>query len=288
MTDRARSTAPGVRLQRVLADAGVAARRTCERLIEQGRVSVNGEVVRTLPAFVDPRRDRIVVDGEVIARGGGRTGPATGKADVLVERKLYIMLNKPPRVLTTLSDPGGRTTVADLVRHPSEARLYPVGRLEYHDAGLVLMTNDGELANRLTHARFGTPRTFHVLAKGRLDSPFVAALGPGLQTKLSRIVREAGVGRPGRIEVGRVASHKVDDERARDRTMLQVTLHPGKHPPLEDLFGEAGVKISKVVQVGLGPLMLKAVAPGDWRELDRQEIAALKRSVGLGRAGRGS
>ena len=286
MKQQAGTAKTGIRLQRVLADAGVAARRACERLIEEGRVTVNGEVVRTLPVFVHPKRDRIVVDGEVISRGGGRTNPDGGDKPVRLARKVYVMLNKPPRVLTTASDPGGRTTVADLVKHPTETRLFAVGRLDYHDAGLVLMTNDGDMANRLTHARYGATRTYHVMVKGRLDEAFVNDLGPGLQAKLVRAVKElGGGGRPGKIEVRRVARHKTEDERAKDKTVLEVTLHAGKHVGLEELFGAAGVKVAKIIQVGVGPLVLKGVMPGDWRELDRQELFTLKRATGLAHAG---
>ncbi|MGH7130471.1 MAG: pseudouridine synthase [Phycisphaerales bacterium] len=284
MKQQAGAANTGIRLQRVLADAGVAARRACERLIEEGRVTVNGEVVRTLPVFVHPKRDRIVVDGEVISRGGGRTNPDGGDKPVRVARKVYVMLNKPPRVLTTASDPGGRTTVADLVKHPTETRLFAVGRLDYHDAGLVLMTNDGDMANRLTHARYGATRTYHVMVKGRLDEAFVNDLGPGLQAKLARAVKEIG-GRPGKIEVRRVARHKTEDERAKDKTVLEVTLHAGKHVGLEELFGAAGVTVAKIIQVAVGPLVLKGVTPGDWRELDRQELFTLKRATGAAHTG---
>src|SRR5690606_13551855 len=159
------STAPPhlERLQRVMADAGVASRRACEELIARGAVEVNGEVVTELPIFVDPREDRILVEGRPLPKRGGG------------DRNIYIMLNKPERTLTTVTDErefggegGGRRTVMDLVDHPARARLFPVGRLDYATRGLVLLTNDGELANKLTHPRYGVHKTYEAVVKGVL------------------------------------------------------------------------------------------------------------------------
>jgi 23S rRNA pseudouridine2605 synthase len=148
---------PRVRLQRVLADAGVAARRRCEQLIEEGRVEVNGEVRSSLPVFVDPTRDLITVDGKAIARQ-----PSRGV------RFTYIVMHKPPRTLCTSADEPeiGRVTVLDLVDHPAKSRLFPVGRLGWNESGLVLLTNDGEMANRLSHPRYGVPKVYLAAVKG--------------------------------------------------------------------------------------------------------------------------
>jgi len=126
----------GPRLQKVLADLGVASRRSCEELIEAGSVTVNGELVRALPAWVNPDEDRIEVDGQVVNRNR--------------ERLIYVMLHKPRGTVSTNRDPEGRTRAIDLVQHPDNPRLYPVGRLDIDSSGLLLLTNDGDLTNRLT------------------------------------------------------------------------------------------------------------------------------------------
>jgi pseudouridine synthase len=210
--------APGERLQRVLADAGIASRRACEELIRRGHVSVNGRVVTDLPAFADPVRDRIEVDGRPLKRPRavrpphlaglptrGRDTSANSRphddANLVGTRHVYVMLFKPARVLTSLADtpqpgmeidPGeleaaGRTTIADLVQHPSAPRLYPVGRLGFHASGLVLLTNDGDLAHRLSHASFGVTKTYRVWARG-LMTPQQAN---ELQETLGRVIRSA-------------------------------------------------------------------------------------------------
>jgi 23S rRNA pseudouridine2605 synthase len=305
--DKPRPT--GVRLQRLLAEAGVAARRQCEQLIADGRVSVNGQVVTHLPVFVDPRHDRIAVDSTIITKGT-RNRPApvqndreldaapdsgseiiddesdTGDDDVDFEsaaqalgvRKRYLLVNKPPRVMTTTKDPGERTTIMDLVQHPFAERLYPVGRLEYNHAGLVLVTNDGALANRLSHPRFGVPRVYHVMVKQVLDAAFVADLERGLRAKMIRFARNTN-SRSGRLDLRLLAVPRASDDRALDKTLLEVTLTPGKHQSIDDLFAEAGIKVTRVVQVGLGPLTLKGVAPANWRELDRYEMQALRKAL---------
>jgi len=144
----------GERIQKVLARAGIGSRRHCEELVEQGQVRVNGRVVDELPAWVDPMADDIVVNGRPVPKA---------------ERHVYVMLYKPRNTLSTLSDPDHRRTVADLVQHPSVDRLYPVGRLDYDTMGLLLMTNDGELANRLTHPRYGVHKTYRAVVKGAVS-----------------------------------------------------------------------------------------------------------------------
>ena len=154
---------PLVRLQRLMADAGVAARRTCEAFITQGKVEVNGKLSMKLPIFVDPRHDKVTVSGRLlaIARDGRKRVGGAGPV-----RPIYVMLHKPARVMTTTSDDGGRTTVMELIQIPGNPRIFPVGRLDFHASGMVLLTNDGELANRLSHARYNVPRTYQLTLKG--------------------------------------------------------------------------------------------------------------------------
>lgn len=258
-----------VRLQRLMADAGVASRRKCEELIERGAVEVNGSPVSRLPVFVNPQTDKVTVEGRPLRlTSAGR--PA--------ERRLYIMVNKPAGYVCSTADQFGRATVLDLVQHPAGVRLYPVGRLEFDSVGLVLLTNDGELTDRLTHARHGAAKTYHVTVKGVLDDGYIADLERGLNTKGRRAAEMAG-GRAGEFKVthaGRLTAGSRGD-RSADRTVLEITVRAGKHRHLDDLLGEAGLKVAKIEQVALGPLALKGLAVGAWRELTRDELADLRR-----------
>ena len=144
-----------VRIQKVMAGLGVASRRACEQMVADGMVSVNGTVVLTLPVLVDPLHDRIEIDGRPLPQMTARG-----------ERTIHVMLYKPRHTVTTASDPEGRRTVTELVEHPSGVRLYPVGRLDFDTMGLVLLTNDGDLANKLTHPRFGIEKTYRAIVRG--------------------------------------------------------------------------------------------------------------------------
>lgn len=299
------AAATGVRLQRVMADAGVAARRACEQMIEAGRVSVNGEVVNRLPVFVDPARDRVAVDGRVL-RAHGQTGAgqvrAGGRA---ASGRVYVMLHKPERVMTTLRDDGGRTTVADLVKRDGPERLFPVGRLDFHASGLVLLTNDGELANRLTHARYGVPKTYHLSVRGGVSAEQLAAINtelgyeppvaPGFTASGHAAPTPAAAAAPppaivwSRAE-GAPDRAGADEQRAmgKAKTVVRVTVTPRRYLNLPDLFLRCGLSVIKVVQVGvggIGGLEMKGLAVGAWRELTREEARALRVSAGLDEPG---
>jgi 23S rRNA pseudouridine2605 synthase len=210
MTESRKQTDGGrVRLQRVMADAGVAARRVCERLIEEGRVRVNGEVVRRLPVFVDPENDVIEVNGQRV-RGA--------------QRRVYLMLNKPEGVLVSGADEPGldRPTILNLVNHPAAPRLFPVGRLDLDTTGLVLLTNDGELANRLTHPRYGVTKTYHAVVRGGLADADIAAIGQKLRALTQRAAMEAGVA-PRSVGAPEIAIVKRED----GRTLLEISLREG-------------------------------------------------------------
>ncbi|MCL4220989.1 MAG: pseudouridine synthase [Phycisphaerales bacterium] len=252
----------GERLQRVLADAGVASRRECERLIESGAVEVNGEVVTQLPVFVNPEDDRILVEGRPIRREP--------------ERKLYILLNKPSRTLTTNADEPGsdRRTVIDLVDHPQKSRLFPVGRLDYDTTGLLLLTNDGDLANQLTHPRYGVPKTYRAVVKGTIEDDAVAELERGIFLADRKAGRTLGASRTAHVEVRVV-------RREHQRTTLELTLREGRNRQVRRLLAAVGYPVKSLERVGMGPLSLKGVARGHWRELDRHEIRALKRAAAV-------
>jgi len=254
-------------------------------------VSVNGKVVKGLPAFVDPEKDRIVADGRPVARQR--------------PRPIYIMVNKPARVLTTAADEPGmeRTTVLDLVDHPAKPRLFPVGRLDYDTMGLVLLTNDGAMANGLTHPSYGVPKTYRVEVKGVLDvmaamrvqkalvkelrraDRYVGRVVPGAASKAeahaaggaplepAHIAAPGGLsGAAGRVELA-IAGYE------EDRTVLLITLREGRSGSIGKMLSLAGCPVKKLERTAIGPLQLTAVARGRWRELERPEVHALKAAV---------
>ncbi|MGQ0627506.1 MAG: pseudouridine synthase, partial [Phycisphaerales bacterium] len=282
----------GVRLQRVLAAAGVAARRVCERLIEEGKVEVNGRVVRTLPAFVDPARDSIVVNGRTIPRVRG-TGSGAKRPSVtaLGGRLLYIMLYKPPRVVSTTAE-DERTTIMDLVNHPAVKsaenpmgqRIFPVGRLDFHTAGMVLLTSDGELANRLTHPRYGVRKTYEALVRGTCDDAFIADLARGLNLKQARAAVEAG--KRQRIGGGEAGITVTVKERRESKTLLEISFLEAGERPLGDMLNEAGLPVTRLMRTMIGPLPLRGVVAGGWRELERGEIRMLRAAAALEEGGK--
>jgi pseudouridine synthase len=268
-----------VRIQRFMADAGVASRRACEALIEEGRVVINGEKITELPLFVVPGEDRIEVDGDPLRvhfAARPTTNPkARSTKSVAGERLVYVMLHKPRNTVTTVYDPDGRRTVIDLVEHPSGVRLYPVGRLDYDTMGLVLMTNDGELANRLTHPRYGVHKTYRAVVKGRIEESSLAELEEGVFLAQRKEGRTEGAKRTAHVKMSIV---KRDDT----RTLLELTLEEGRNRQVRRMLAKVGHPVKKLTRVGMGPLKLTKVALGEWRELTRDEISTLKKAAGGG------
>lgn len=250
----------GPRLQKVLAEAGVGSRRACEELIEQGHVRVNGHLVSTLPAWVDPATDHITVDGKRIKTH---------------EPHVYIMLFKPRGFVTTTDDPEGRPHVLNLVEHPSKARLYPVGRLDMDSSGLLLLTNDGELANRLMHPRHEMHKTYEVLVSGALEEADVRKLESGIFLNEHRVSKgeRAGV----RTSPSRLKLKKRD----RDRTLLTMQLKEGRNRQIRRMMAKFGHNVKKLRRVQMGPLKLRGLQPGQWRELTTAELTAVRRAAGL-------
>ncbi len=251
-----------VRLHKALANAGLASRRACEDLIARGAVAVNGEVVVRSPVWVNPAVDRVTIDGKAV-----RLAP---------DRLVYVMLYKPRNTVTTLEDPDGRRTVASLVEHPSGERLYPVGRLHYDTMGLLLMTNDGELANRLTHPRYEVEKTYRAVVKGVLDDDRVESIRLGLQKSDRRPNGSAGESREHgpRSEVSVI-------RRESTRTIIDITLREGGNLQVRQMLADVGCPVRKLVRIRLGPLTLKGVPLGAWRELTSAEVQALRWSAGL-------
>lgn len=249
----------GERLQRYLADAGVAARRACEEFIAEGRVSVNGDIIDWLPAWVDPDSDLVRVDGNAVSAGA---------------RHIYVMLNKPSKTLTTAADEPGmdRRTVIDLVDHPSAGRLFAVGRLDYDTLGMLLLTNDGWLANRLTHPRYGVTKTYHAVVKGALTDEDVARIADGVYLAERRAGQTVGAKRTARVQL---SIHRRD----RDRTTLCVTLKEGRNRQVRRMLAAVGCPVKRLERISMGPLKLKGLRRGEWRELDRREVEQLRRAV---------
>ncbi|MCA9286324.1 MAG: rRNA pseudouridine synthase [Phycisphaerales bacterium] len=245
----------GPRLQRVLADAGIASRRECEDLIRAGVVTVNDEVVDSLPAWVDPARDRILVDGRPVRRK--------------LEKFVYVMLHKPRGVVSTNRDPQGRPRAIDLVDHPSGARLFPVGRLDLDSSGLLLLTNDGELANRLTHPRYEVHKGYEVMVAGRLEEEDAKRLEAGIFLPERDPERSRRTAR----------SHLVVLRRERDRTLLYMELREGRNRQIRRLMLRLGYPVKKLRRVQMGPLKLKGLGVGGWRELTAPELVLLRRAA---------
>jgi 23S rRNA pseudouridine2605 synthase len=230
------------RLQKILARAGVASRRGAERVILEGRVTLNGEPVRELGTKADLGRDDVRVDGV-------RVRPP--KAAV------YLLLNKPKGVVTTRHDPEGRTTVMALV--PAVAGLFPVGRLDVTTEGLILLTNDGAFAERVSHPRYEVPRVYEAKVRGLPDPRTLERLRRGVTVEGERMA----VDRARIVEGG-------------NNAWVEVTLHEGKHHEVRRLLEAVGHPVSKLRRVALGPVKARGLEPGQFRHLTPDEIRALR------------
>jgi 23S rRNA pseudouridine2605 synthase len=236
----------GERLQKVLAGAGLGSRRKCEELILAGRVEVDREVVTELGTRVDPGRAEIRVDGVRLPR----------------PKRVYYALNKPAGVVCTNRDPSGRPRAIDLIATKDE-RLFTVGRLDLHSEGLILATNDGELANRLTHPRYEIRKTYRVVVAGHQSPEILARLRRGIHLAEG---------------VAQVASARIK-RRDKRSTVLEIVLKEGRNREIRRVLARVGHKVLRLVRIGIGPLRLGALPAGAYRRLSRQEIDALRRAV---------
>jgi 23S rRNA pseudouridine2605 synthase len=239
----------GVRLQKVLADAGIGSRRYCEELIGAGRVEVDGQTVRRFGARVDPERQVIKVYGKRIPAKPGL---------------VYLAFNKPAKVLTAMSDPRGRKTVADFLGDRSE-RLFHIGRLDYDTEGLMLLTNDGELAHRLAHPSFEVAKTYLAEVSGPVPKDLGRRLTTGIEL-------DDGVATADRFRV---------IDRSGQRALVEITLHEGRKHVVRRMLAAAGHPVSRLVRTDVGPIRLGALKPGTSRELTTSEIGELYAAVGL-------
>jgi 23S rRNA pseudouridine2605 synthase len=229
------------RLQKLLARAGIASRRSAERVMAEGRVSLNGETVTALGTKADLSRDDVRVDGVRIRPPGA---------------PVYLLLNKPRGVVTTRRDPRGRATVMDLV--PAVAGLFPVGRLDVNSEGLILLTNDGAFAQRVAHPRYELPRVYHAKVRGVPEAQTLARLVSGLrQAGETLSVDRARILRPGA------------------NAWVELTLHEGKNREVRRILEAVGHRVSKLRRVALGPLTDRGLAPGEFRHLTPGEVRRL-------------
>ena len=261
----------GVRLEKALADAGIASRRDAEFAIRDGRVRVNGRPVRVLPCLVEPARDLIEFDGSVV--DAARRTPARRRGH------LYLLLHKPRGVLSTARDPGGRAHVVGMVQSavPAGERVYPVGRLDADSTGLLLLTNDGELAHRLAHPRHGVAKEYHVAVQGPLTGETLARLEHGLWLADPK----AGGAKRARFEAARVLRRQKDRRRG-DLSLVSVTLKEGMNREIRRLFARVGLDVVSLKRVALGPLRIGTLPVGAFRRLRPDEVATLRQAVALG------
>ncbi len=233
------------RLQKIIAAAGICSRRAAEDLILAGKVQVNDRVVRQLGTKADPERDEIRVDGRMITTE--------------VER-VYVMLNKPAGYVTTLKDPEGRPIVTDLLYEIGQ-RVYPVGRLDYDSEGLLILTNDGEFAERIQHPRYEVPRTYLAKVRGRVTRKEIQSLVNGIE-----------------LEDGPFTVDGIQEEKYNEKSQwLRVTISEGRNRIIRRAMEALGHPVARLIRISLGNLELGNLKPGEYRRLQKREIEGLLR-----------
>lgn len=248
------------RVQRILARAGIASRREAKVLLQEGRVTVNGHVAES-GSRADPARDSIKVDGR-------RVKPHSGP-------HRYLLLNKPRAVLSTVSDPQGRRTVMDLVPRRLRKALVPVGRLDYNTEGLILLTDDGDLAQRVAHPRFGGIKTYEVKVKGNPNGPALDQLRRGIWIRGRKTAPANIVARPGQKPTGR---KPIERGGARNSWWI-IELTEGRTRQIREMFFRIGHPVQRLRRVAIGPLRDPNLSRGAIRELSEREVESLRRAT---------
>jgi 23S rRNA pseudouridine2605 synthase len=239
-----------MRLQKFLARAGCASRRGSEDLMTAGRVAVNGVVTTELGAKVDPLVDIVTVDGREVR---------------IADRPVYLVLHKPRGVMTTMSDPQGRPTVASLVPVAENPGLFPVGRLDFDTTGLLLFTTDGELAHRLLHPRWKVPKTYRAVVDGVPDAGDLERLKTGIE-----------------LDDGPTAPAQVFMlERRAGSALVEITITEGRKRQVRRMFSRVSHPVIDLERVSFGPVGMADLRPGEWRDLSATEVAALRRAAGM-------
>ncbi len=240
-----------LRLNQYIARSGAASRRHAEEFIRQGRVQVNGSVITELATLVLPGKDVVKLDGARLK---------------LPQHSSFYALYKPKEVVSTLDDPQGRPCLRAYLP-PGARGLVPVGRLDYHSEGLILLTNDGDLTFRLLHPRFKVQKVYHLKVKGAPDPASLEKLKHGIVIEGKRTLP---------IEIKKVPSRETK------HTWLEVKMSEGRKNQLREMFFRIEHPVIKLKRVAMGPLLVGALKPGQWRELERQEAEALRAAAGLG------
>jgi 23S rRNA pseudouridine2605 synthase len=242
---RGEETVVLVRLNKLLADHGIASRRGADELIAAGKVSVDGEPATELGLRVDPQRQRVEVDGSVLR-------PRSAQ-------RRYYVLNKPPGVVCTNEPRETRPRAVDLVTDPRKGRIYTVGRLDEASQGLILLTNDGAFANRIMHPRYGIQKTYLVKVRGEIDDDALRKVREGVH-----------------LAEGRTAGARIlVERRGRDHSLLSVIVHEGMNREIRRTFAKVGYKVLELRRTRIGPLTDHRLKTGRWRELERKEVEAL-------------
>ena len=243
--------ASGIRLQKILSAAGIASRRAAERLMQEGRVTVNGRVATKLGTHAEPGVDDVRVDGRRVGHG---------------QRRRYLLMNKPRGYVTTRHDPQHRKTVLDLIPRVREY-VYPVGRLDYDSEGLLLLTNDGELAERLTHPRRALDRVYEVVVRGVPSAVQLRRLSSGVSLGDSRTA-------PATVRL--LGGHRA---RHVDQARVQITLREGRNRQVRRMLDVIGHPVLRLRRIQIGPLRSRGLKPGDHRELSHDEVEALRHAA---------
>ncbi len=244
------SSSEGIRLQKVLAQAGYGSRRKCEEMITSGQVEVDGELVTELGTRVDPAKQDIRVDGSRVH---------------IHDKYVTLALNKPRRVLSTMSDPKGRYTLADIIGDKYQ-RIFHMGRLDYDSEGLILMTNDGELAQHVMHPKYEVEKTYIATVEGHIGG-----------NVCRRLVRQGVQLDDGWIKF----DHCAILDQSRDRSVVKVVIHSGKNRIVRRVFDAVGFPVKRLMRVQIGPIKLGEVKPGSYRVLSETEVKSLEQEVGL-------
>jgi len=266
----------GVRLQKVLADAGIAARRDCEQLILDGRIHVNGKQITELPCFVSSE-DVVTFDG--VAQRLNIVNKHAANASATDDTRTYLLVNKPKGMITTTRDQQGRASILQLVPHSirERERLFPVGRLDADSTGLLLLTNDGDLAFQLTHPKFGVLKEYRVTTSGLAEAEQIDKLKKGMylltpdgsgQTKAKRASMESV----------RILKRFVDRNRG-DRTVLSVQLREGQNREIRRLLARVGLKVRELERIAIGPLRAAELKPGQCKLLGKRDVDKLRSAV---------
>lgn len=246
------------RIQKILANAGVASRRAIEEMIRDGRVAVNGKVRTDLPILVDPQADKVTVDQEPVRLKGHDTS-----------KRYYVLMYKPKGVYSTNVAQGAQTRAIDLLPEDFPARLYPVGRLDSESKGLLLLTNDGELTNLLTHPRYGVPKTYRAVVDGWVKDTLIEQMREGVW------LAEKEGGKAFKASAKYVRIHK----RGRDKSVLDITLKEGRNRQIRRMLARLGHKVRDLTRVKMGPLTLEGLQPGRFRILSPREVKDLRAAV---------